>query len=121
MIKDGETTLQIIFPFRVGAAAGTRSVLVGISWQTTPYINASGNTVYTSPIWTTVFSTGTPGIAGVTSAEVDLTNPIYNGILGAPVQIRIALNNTAAGGGGSGFTVGDYTLQTARSLGKVVI
>jgi hypothetical protein len=121
MIKDGETTLQIIFPFKAGISAGTRSVLIGISWQTTPYINASNNIVYTSPIWTTVFSTTLTGISSVTAGEVDLTDPIYFGILGAPVQIHVALNNTAAGGGGSGFTIGDYTLQTARTLGKVVI
>jgi hypothetical protein len=116
LFKDGETTLQIIFPFKVGSANGTRSVLVGISHQTTPYFDGSNNVVYTTPIWTTVFSTTLTNISAVTTGEVDLTLPAFASAFGAPVKIQVALSNTSTGGG-SLFLIGDFTLQTSRTLG----
>ena len=121
IIKPGETTIQIIFPFKTGATAGTRSVLIGLSWLTTPYMDASNNTVYTSPAWQTVFSTVTTGISAMAVGNFDVTAITdisfdYN----LPVQIHVALDNTAGGGGGSIFAIGDYSLQTARSLGQAV-
>ena len=116
ILKEGETTLQIIFPFKTGATAGTRTVLIGLSWLTTPYLDGSNNPVYTTPIWTTVYSTTLTNISALTTGEVDLTTPSLSGAFGAPVKIQIALGTTASGPGSS-FTISDFTIQTARSLG----
>ena len=123
MLKDGETSLQIIFPFKLGANAGTRSVLIGLSWQQGPYFTGGGDVVYTTPIFKTVFSTTITGVAAVYAGTVDLTTSDIKdaGAFGAPIKIQVALDNTATGGAGSTFTIGDFTLQTSRDIGTISI
>jgi hypothetical protein len=63
-----------------------------------------------------VFSTTLTNISAVTTGEVDLTLPAFASAFGAPVKIQVALSNTSTGGG-SLFLIGDFTLQTSRTLG----
>ena len=115
MIKPGETTLQVITA--LGASlSGSHYLLVGISYPTAPYFTGAGHTpVYTTPQWINTNAVTNWQIAGAGGGNVSLN--LYNSsIFTLPVKIEIGLYST----NGVAY-IGDFTLQSQRTLGVVTI
>jgi|MDSZ01.2.fsa_nt_gb hypothetical protein len=111
MLKPGETTLTIICPLKA-STSGTGTILIGISNQTAPYFGGGGSIQYTTTVYKQAASFGPTGIAGVVAGSVSLSD-YPSTIYGAPIKITVALHCTTT----DNFSIGDFTLQTSRTLG----
>ena len=111
-LKPGETVLQVLGSFRIASGPGTIQTYIGIATLTGVFNVWSA---YDYALSQTFTAGGASFTAGLNAAALLSGSFLSNYGNGGVVKIQVAVSSS-----GCTATIGDFTVQTARTLGTAV-
>jgi hypothetical protein len=108
-LKPGETVLQVLGSFRISGGPGTIKTLIGIATLTGTFNVWTSYEYAQAQTFTIAGASFTAGLNGTVLLSGSFTSDYSNG---AFVKVQVAVSSS-----GCTATIGDFTIQTARTLG----